>query len=251
MKEMGLQILPAIDLKNGRCVRLTQGREQEETVYADDPVETALRFVEEGAEQLHLVDLDGAFRGASANLKQVERIAQAVSIPLELGGGIRSLDDIQRVLDLGVSYVIIGTLAVKEPQRFEEALARHGDRLILGLDARNGRVAISGWVEVTELSDVEFAQLWRERGVQRVIYTDIARDGMLTGPNLPALQRIAQQSKLRVTASGGVSSLADLKELQALEADGVDQVIVGKAIYENTLDLREACQWLQQRSSLP
>ena len=251
MKEMGLQILPAIDLKNGRCVRLTQGREQEETVYADDPVETALRFVEEGAEQLHLVDLDGAFRGASANLKQVERIAQAVSIPLELGGGIRSLDDIQRVLDLGVSYVIIGTLAVKEPQRFEEALARHGDRLILGLDARNGRVAISGWVEVTELSDVEFAQLWRERGVQRVIYTDIARDGMLTGPNLPALQRMAQQSNLRVTASGGVSSLADLKELQALEADGVDQVIVGKAIYENTLDLREACQWLQQRSSQP
>ena len=251
MKEMGLQILPAIDLKNGRCVRLTQGREQEETVYADDPVETALRFVEEGAEQLHLVDLDGAFRGASANLKQVERIAQVVSIPLELGGGIRSLDDIQRVLDLGVSYVIIGTLAVKEPQRFEEALARHGDRLILGLDARNGRVAISGWVEVTELSDVEFAQLWRERGVQRVIYTDIARDGMLTGPNLPALQRMAQQSNLRVTASGGVSSLADLKELQALEADGVDQVIVGKAIYENTLDLREACQWLQQRSSQP
>ena len=242
-----MKIIPAIDLKNGRCVRLLQGKEDQETVYEEDPVETALSFEEQGAEQIHLVDLDGAFRGESKNLEQVERIAQAVKVPLELGGGIRSLDDISRVFDLGVSFVIIGTIAVKNPKILEEAIQKFENQLILGLDAKDGKVAVSGWVEVTEFSDEEFANQWKQHGINRVIYTDIARDGMLTGPNLSSLRRMAISTGLKVTASGGVSSLDDLKQLVELERDGVDEVIVGKAIYERQLDLREACLWLNKR----
>ena len=244
-----MKIIPAIDLKNGRCVRLLQGKEDQETVYGEDPVETALSFEEQGAEQIHLVDLDGAFRGESKNLEQVERIAQAVKVPIELGGGIRSLDDISRVFDLGVNFVIIGTIAVKNPKVLEEALQKFENQLILGLDAKDGKVAVSGWVEVTEFSDEEFANQWKQHGINRVIYTDISRDGMLTGPNLSSLRRMAIATGLKITASGGVSSLDDLKQLVELERDGVDEVIVGKAIYERQLDLREACLWLNKRAA--
>ncbi|MGA0341620.1 MAG: 1-(5-phosphoribosyl)-5-[(5-phosphoribosylamino)methylideneamino]imidazole-4-carboxamide isomerase [bacterium] len=244
-----MKIIPAIDLKNGRCVRLLQGKEDQETVYGEDPVETALSFEEQGAEQIHLVDLDGAFRGESKNLEQVERIAQAVKVPVELGGGIRSLDDISRVFDLGVNFVIIGTIAVKNPKVLEEAIQKFENQLILGLDAKDGKVAVSGWVEVTEFSDEEFANQWKQHGINRVIYTDISRDGMLTGPNLSSLRRMAIATGLKITASGGVSSLDDLKQLVELERDGVDEVIVGKAIYERQLDLREACLWLNKRAA--
>jgi len=244
-----VKIIPAIDLKNGRCVRLLQGKEDQETVYGEDPVETALSFEEQGAEQIHLVDLDGAFRGESKNLEQVERIAQAVKVPVELGGGIRSLDDISRVFDLGVNFVIIGTIAAKNPKVLEEAIQKFENQLILGLDAKDGKVAVSGWVEVTEFSDEEFANQWKQHGINRVIYTDISRDGMLTGPNLSSLRRMAIATGLKITASGGVSSLDDLKQLAELERDGVDEVIVGKAIYERQLDLREACLWLNKRAA--
>ena len=244
-----MKIIPAIDLKNGRCVRLLQGKEDQETVYGEDPVETALSFEDQGAEQIHLVDLDGAFRGESKNLQQVERIAQAVKVPLELGGGIRSSDDISRVFDLGVSFVIIGTIAVKNPKILEEAIQKFENHLILGLDAKDGKVAVSGWVEVTEFSDEEFANQWKQLGIDRVIYTDIARDGMLAGPNLSSLRRMATATRLKITASGGVSSLDDLKQLAELEQDGVDEVIVGKAIYERQLDLREACLWLNKNAA--
>jgi len=244
-----VKIIPAIDLKNGRCVRLLQGKEDQETVYGEDPVETALSFEEQGAEQIHLVDLDGAFRGESKNLEQVERIAQAVKVPIELGGGIRSLDDISRVFDLGVNFVIIGTIAAKNPKVLEEAIQKFENQLILGLDAKDGKVAVSGWVEVTEFSDEEFANQWKQHGINRVIYTDISRDGMLTGPNLSSLRRMAIATGLKITASGGVSSLDDLKQLVELERDGVDEVIVGKAIYERQLDLREACLWLNKRAA--
>ncbi|MGA0191286.1 MAG: 1-(5-phosphoribosyl)-5-[(5-phosphoribosylamino)methylideneamino]imidazole-4-carboxamide isomerase [bacterium] len=244
-----MKIIPAIDLKNGRCVRLLQGKEDQETVYGEDPVETALSFEEQGAEQIHLVDLDGAFRGESKNLEQVERIAQAVKVPVELGGGIRSLDDISRVFDLGVNFVIIGTIAAKNPKILEEAIKKFQNQLILGLDAKDGKVAVSGWVEVTEFSDEEFANQWKQHGINRVIYTDISRDGMLTGPNLSSLRRMAIATGLKITASGGVSSLDDLKQLVELERDGVDEVIVGKAIYERQLDLREACLWLNKHAA--
>ncbi len=244
-----MKIIPAIDLKNGRCVRLLQGKEDQETVYGEDPVETALSFEEQGAEQIHLVDLDGAFRGESKNLEQVERIAQAVKVPIELGGGIRSLDDISRVFDLGVNFVILGTIAAKNPKVLEEAIQKFENQLILGLDAKDGKVAVSGWVEVTEFSDEEFANQWKQHGINRVIYTDISRDGMLTGPNLSSLRRMAIATGLKITASGGVSSLDDLKQLAELERDGVDEVIVGKAIYERQLDLREACLWLNKHAA--
>ena len=244
-----MKIIPAIDLKNGRCVRLLQGKEDQETVYGEDPVETALSFEEQGAEQIHLVDLDGAFRGESKNLEQVERIAQAVKVPVELGGGIRSLDDISRVFDLGVNFVIIGTIAAKNPKVLEEAIQKFENQLILGLDAKDGKVAVSGWVEVTEFSDEEFANQWKQHGINRLIYTDISRDGMLTGPNLSSLRRMAIATGLKITASGGVSSLDDLKQLVELERDGVDEVIVGKAIYERQLDLREACLWLNKHAA--
>ena len=244
-----MKIIPAIDLKNGRCVRLIQGKEDKETVYGEDPVEKALSFEAQGAEQIHLVDLDGAFRGESKNLKQVERIARSVKVPLELGGGIRSLDDISRVFDLGVSFVIIGTIAVKNPKILEGAIQRFGNQLILGLDAKDGKVAVSGWVEITEFSDEEFAIQWKQLGINRVIYTDIARDGMLKGPNLSSLQRMAISTGLKATASGGVSSLDDIKQLAELERDGVDEVIVGKAIYERQLDLKEACLWLNKHAA--
>jgi phosphoribosylformimino-5-aminoimidazole carboxamide ribotide isomerase len=233
-------ILPAIDLRQGRCVRLLQGRKQDETVYDHDPAAVAERFVAAGAQRLHLVDLDGAFRGQGANLASIQEIVRRTRIPVQVGGGLRTREDIRRMLDLGVASVIIGTMAVKHPQELETALQEQsGEPLILGIDSRNRKIAVEGWQEDTELDDTEFALHWKERGVQRVVFTDIARDGMLTGPNLDALRDMAQRTGLKVTASGGVSSAEDLLQLQKLEADGVDQVIVGKAIYEGRIDLAE------------
>ena len=233
-------ILPAIDLRQGRCVRLLQGREQDETVYDHDPAAVAERFATTGAQRLHLVDLDGAFRGQGANLASIQEIVRRIRIPVQVGGGLRTREDVRRMLDLGVASVIIGTMAVKHPQELETALQEQpGEQLILGIDSRNRKIAVEGWQEGTELDDTEFAKHWRERGVQRVVFTDIARDGMLTGPNLDALRDMGQRTGLKVTASGGVSSTEDLVQLRELAADGVDQVIVGKAIYEGRIDLAE------------
>ena len=233
-------ILPAIDLRQGRCVRLLQGREQDETVYDHDPVAVAERFATTGAQRLHLVDLDGAFRGQGANLASIQEIVQRIRIPVQVGGGLRTREDVRRMLDLGVASVIIGTMAVKHPQELETALQEQpGEQLILGIDSLNRKVAVEGWQEGTELDDTEFAKHWRERGVQRVVFTDIARDGMLTGPNLDALRDMGQRTGLKVTASGGVSSAEDLVQLRELAADGVDQVIIGKAIYEGRVNLAE------------
>ena len=233
-------ILPAIDLRQGHCVRLLQGREQDETVYDHDPAAVAERFAAIGAQRLHLVDLDGAFRGQGANLASIQKIVRRIQIPVQVGGGLRTREDVRRMLDLGVASVIIGTMAVKHPQELETALQEQpGEQLILGIDSLNRKVAVEGWQEGTELDDTEFAKHWRERGVQRVVFTDIARDGMLTGPNLDALRDMGQRTGLKVTASGGVSSAEDLVQLRELEADGVDQVIIGKAIYEGRVNLAE------------
>lgn len=233
-------ILPAIDLRQGHCVRLLQGREQDETVYDHDPAAVAERFAAIGAQRLHLVDLDGAFRGQGANLASIQEIVRRIQIPVQVGGGLRTREDVRRMLDLGVASVIIGTMAVKHPQELETALQEQpGEQLILGIDSLNRKVAVEGWQEGTELDDTEFAKHWRERGVQRVVFTDIARDGMLTGPNLDALRDMGQRTGLKVTASGGVSSAEDLVQLRELAADGVDQVIIGKAIYEGRVNLAE------------
>ena len=231
-------VLPAIDLKNGKCVRLRQGRMDQETVYGGDPAAMARQFVSEGAKMLHLVDLDGAFHGESGNLDSIRAIRQAVEIPLELGGGMRSMEDIEGMLELGVDSVIVGTLAVREPAVVESALERFGpERIQLGIDAREGKVSISGWYEETALDAVEFGRDWRQKGIERIIFTDIARDGMLTGPNTQATRNFARETGAKVTASGGISALADVKEICGLEPDGVERVIIGKAIYEGAVKL--------------
>ncbi|MCZ6627956.1 MAG: 1-(5-phosphoribosyl)-5-[(5-phosphoribosylamino)methylideneamino]imidazole-4-carboxamide isomerase [SAR324 cluster bacterium] len=233
-------VLPAIDLKDGNCVRLVQGRADRETVYGTDPAAVARRFADEGAQMLHLVDLDGAFSGKTANLEAIAAIRAAVTLPLELGGGMRSLDDVAGMLELGIDSVILGTMAVRHPQIMEQALARFGSACIqLGVDARGGKVSVQGWAEDTALDAVQFARSWRERGVQRAVFTDISRDGMMSGPNLEATRAFAAQTGLRVTASGGVSSPEDLLRLAELEDCGVDRAIVGKAIYEGAVQLSQ------------
>ena len=233
-------LIPAIDLKNDRCVSLLQGEADTETVYSDDPASMARSFEDAGAKRLHLVDLDGAFQGKGANLASIRSILKNISIPVQLGGGLRSFENIVQMFELGVSSVIVGTMAVKNPDVLEEVIQRFsGDKVILGIDVRNRKVSIEGWQEGTEIDDVEFALHWKMLGIQRVVFTDIARDGMLSGPNLEALGDFARRTGLKIVASGGVSSMEDLELLKTLEEDGVDQIISGKAIYEGKLDLKE------------
>lgn len=243
-------IYPAIDLRGGRCVRLQQGDFARETVYADDPVEAAGRWAAEGAAWLHVVNLDGALgRSGEANLAALARIRRAVDLPIQFGGGLRSLEDVDRVLGLGVARVILGTVAIREPEVVREALARYGaERIAVGIDARDGRVAVAGWTDVSEVGAVDLGRRMAALGVQRVVYTDVARDGMLTGPNVPATAALARETGLRVIASGGVSSLDDLEQLAAHAADGIDGVIVGMALYEGRLTLPEALALLGEAS---
>ena len=233
-------LIPAIDLKDGRCVRLLQGEADAQTIYSNDPVEMAISFEDAGAKRLHLVDLDGAFRGKGANMASIRSILKNISIPVQLGGGLRNAENIEQMFELGVSSVIVSTMAVKNSEVLEEIILRYsGKRIFLGVDARNRKVSIEGWQEGTEIDDVELALLWKKHGIQRIVFTDIARDGMLSGPNLEALGDFARRTGLKIVASGGVSSMEDLELLKTLEKDGVDQVICGKAIYEGKLNLKE------------
>ena len=233
-------LIPAIDLKDGRCVRLLQGEADAQTIYSNDPVEMAISFEDAGAKRLHLVDLDGAFQGKGANMASIRSILKNISIPVQLGGGLRNAENIEQMFELGVSSVIVSTMAVKNSEVLEEIILRYsGKRIFLGVDSRNRKVFIEGWQEGTEIDDVELALLWKKHGIQRIVFTDIARDGMLSGPNLEALGDFARRTGLKIVASGGVSSMEDLELLKTLEKDGVDQVISGKAIYEGKLNLKE------------
>ena len=233
-------LIPAIDLKDGHCVRLLQGEADAETIYSNDPVEMAISFGDAGAKRLNLVDLDGAFRGKGANMASIRSILKNISIPVQLGGGLRNAENIEQMFELGVSSVIVSTMAVKNSEVLEEIILRYsGKRIFLGVDARNRKVSIEGWQEGTEIDDVELALRWKNHGIQRIVFTDIARDGMLSGPNLEALGDFARRTGLKIVASGGVSSMEDLELLKTLEKDGVDQVISGKAIYEGKLNLKE------------
>ena len=239
-------LIPAIDLRNGFCVRLLQGESDKETVYSNDPAAMAVTFEEAGAKRLHLVDLDGAFQGEGANISSIRSILKNISIPVQIGGGLRTEEDIDRMLALGVSAVIVGTMAVKHPDVLEKLLKKYTDeQIILGIDARNRKVSIEGWKECTEIQDVEFALRWKNSGIKRVVFTDISRDGMLSGPNLVALREMAQHTGLKIVASGGISSIEDLEQLKTLEPNGVDQAISGKAIYEGKIDLKRAFKCLQ------
>ena len=230
-----MQILPAIDLRGGKCVNLVQGIASQETIFSDAPVEMALRWEAEGAEYLHLVDLDGAFQGESANLHIVIQIIAELGIPIQLGGGIRSMEQLRTVLALGVDRAILGTVALKQPGLVKQACAKYGARVAVGIDARDGRVATDGWLEVSKKSAVEFAQEMSE--VQTFIYTDIKSDGMLKGPNVDATADIINAVPADVIASGGVTSLADIAALKQVGASGA---IIGRALYTGDLTLSDA-----------
>ncbi|EIF42593.1 1-(5-phosphoribosyl)-5-[(5-phosphoribosylamino)methylideneamino] imidazole-4-carboxamide isomerase [gamma proteobacterium BDW918] len=234
-------IIPAIDLKDGHCVRLRQGEMDDATVYGSDPVEMAARWVKEGCRRLHLVDLNGAFEGKPMNGEAVSAIAKAYpNLPIQIGGGIRSLHTIEQYLDAGVNYVIIGTKAVKEPKFVAEACKAFPGSVIVGLDAKDGLVATDGWAEVSTLLATELAKRFEQDGVDSIVYTDIARDGMMQGVNIDATVAMAKASGLPVIASGGVTNMDDIRALQAVADAGILGAITGRAIYEGELDLREA-----------
>jgi phosphoribosylformimino-5-aminoimidazole carboxamide ribotide isomerase len=232
-------LIPAIDLKNGQCVRLRQGRMDDVTVFSDDPVTVAKRWADEGAERLHVVDLDGAIKGQPVNLKVVEQIAEAVKIPVQIGGGVRDEETVQRYLNAGVAYIIIGTKAVNTPHFLRDLCIEYPRHIIVGLDAKDGRVALNGWAKVTNHDVVEMAQHCERDGVEAIIYTDIGRDGMMNGFNAASTQKLAKAVNTPVIASGGVSSLDDIRVLREIEPDGVTGAIIGRALYEGGLSFKD------------
>ncbi|MCG6551248.1 MAG: 1-(5-phosphoribosyl)-5-[(5-phosphoribosylamino)methylideneamino]imidazole-4-carboxamide isomerase [Candidatus Magnetominusculus sp. LBB02] len=231
-------IIPAIDLKGGQCVRLLQGRKEDVTKYSDDPVETARRWVADGAELIHIVDLDGAFTGQQSNLQSIENIRKAVSVQLEVGGGIRDLERIKLLCSIGIDKIILGTVAIKDPALLRQACQQFPGKIVVGIDAKKGMVAIKGWEEVTETPASSLAKAVEAAGAAGIIYTDIAKDGMLMGPNLEATAEIAGLVKIPVTASGGVASLKDIAALMRIE--GLYGIITGKAVYSGAISLSEA-----------
>ena len=237
-------IIPAIDLRNGQCVRLTQGRKRDVKVYDSDPVEVARGFEDAGAHALHVVDLDGAFREKESPNRQVaRRIIEALNIPVQFGGGLRAESDIRQMIECGAERVIVGTLAAEEPETLKSFLSVFGARVVVGIDARDGLVLTHGWEEQGGVSATELAKRMAGLGVSRIIYTDVARDGMLEGVNVEQTRAVADAAGIPVTASGGVSSLADIERLKLVSsASGVDSVIVGKALYEGRFTLREALE---------
>lgn len=244
---MSIFIIPAIDLRDGRCVRLTQGRKDNATVYDGDPIEITRSYEASGAQMIHIVDLDGAFSNPNSRNRQVlRRIISRIRIPLQFGGGLRSLDDVAQVVELGVARVVIGTLAVEAPKSLDQALRLFGaNRIAVGIDARNGQVLTRGWERDGQTSALELAKRVAALGVERIVYTDIARDGMLTGVNIEQTCAIARESGLKVTAAGGVSSLEDIERLMnavrgKAGAWRIDSLIIGKAIYEGRFTLEEA-----------
>lgn len=232
-----MNIWPAIDLRNGKCVRLQQGDYSRETVFGDDPVAMAQRWVSEGAEQLHLVDLDGAREGHWANRTAVEAVVSAVAVPCQLGGGIRDEQTIAQLFEIGVSRVVIGTKAIKEPDWFRAMCRKYPEQIVLGIDARDGCVATDGWLETSTMTAIDLAQQFNEEPVAAIVYTDIAKDGMLAGPNLLAMGQMKQASSFPVVASGGVTTSDDVRELAGLQLDGC---IIGRTLYEGKLELSEA-----------
>ena len=237
-------LIPAIDLKDGRCVRLRQGDLQDETVFSENPEKVARHWLEMGAERIHLVDLNGAVAGKPQNAAAVRAIVDAVGseVPVQLGGGIRSLETIERYLDSGVSYVIIGTAAVKSPGFLHDACNAFPGQVIVGLDARDGKVATDGWSKLTKHEVVDLARKFEGYGIEGIIYTDIGRDGMLTGVNIDATVKLAQAVSVPVYASGGVNDLDDIDKLLAVESEGVQGVILGRSLYEGTLDFAAALE---------
>ncbi len=232
-----MEVIPAIDLKGGKCVRLYQGDYRQETVFSEEPIEIARRWQSLGARRLHIVDLDGAAKGELCHISLIEEIARAVPIPLQLGGGLRRIEAIAQALELGVACAILGTAAIEDHALIQEACNRFGNRIIVSIDARDGYVATHGWQERTEVTAIELVQRMASLGVERLIYTDIARDGTLTEPNFDAVAELVAKTSLPIIAAGGIASLEHLKKLFRI---GVEGAIVGRAIYTGDIDLKQA-----------
>ena len=243
-------IIPAVDIKNGKCVRLLQGRMDDETVYSDDPHAMASKWTRLGAQLIHVIDLDGAFTKAPQNTKSIRKILESVNVPIQLGGGIRNEETAHMYLEMGVKRVIIGTGAIKKPEFVKTICKSYPGQIVVGIDARNGKVAIDGWTQTTPIEAIELAKEFEDCGVAAINFTDIHRDGMQTGPNLEATLRLAEAVSIPVVASGGVSSIEDIKNLLPLEAAGVSGVIVGKALYSGKLDLKAALDLTGQNTFL-
>ncbi len=233
-------VIPAVDIKGGKCVRLLQGRKDAETVFSDDPAAMAARWEAAGAALIHVIDLDGAFEKEPRNVAAIERIVASVQAGIQVGGGIRSEETIEMYLEMGVSRVIIGTEAIRRPAMVERACRRFPGRIVVGIDARDGMVAVEGWTLTTRVEAVDLGRRFEDCGVAAINFTDIHRDGMQTGPNIEATRRMAEALSIPIVASGGVSTLADIRNLLPLEPLGVAGVITGRAIYSGTLDLHEA-----------
>ena len=237
-----MEVIPAIDLKGGRCVRLLQGDFDKETVFSTDPGAVAQGWEQAGAPRIHVVDLEGAASGRPENAEAVARILKSVDIPVQLGGGVRNMETLEGWLDKGVQRVVLGTAAVEDPDFLQEALRRFGESVVVGIDARDGRVAASGWKRTTEVDAIELIERMKGFGARRIIYTDISRDGMLSGPNLESVRQVVSSTKVPVIASGGVSTIEHLKSLREL---GVEGAIVGRALYTGDVNLREAIQTVE------
>jgi phosphoribosylformimino-5-aminoimidazole carboxamide ribotide isomerase len=241
----GMILIPAIDLKQGQCVRLRQGNREDSTVFSDDPVSMAGKWVTQGAKRLHLVDLDGAFEGQPVNADVIESISSEYpDLPIQIGGGIRTVDTVEAYLAAGVNYVIIGTQAVKNPEFVTELCAEFPGHVIVGIDAKNGMVAVQGWAESSGHSALDLAKRFEDQGVASIVYTDISRDGMMQGVNVEATRQLAEAISIPVIASGGVTNLDDIKRLNEVKSSGIEGVIIGRALYERTINLSEAQSYI-------
>ncbi|WP_457677752.1 1-(5-phosphoribosyl)-5-[(5-phosphoribosylamino)methylideneamino]imidazole-4-carboxamide isomerase [Thermovibrio sp.] len=234
------EVIPAVDIKGGRCVRLYQGRADTEKVYFENPVEVAKRWEEEGAPRIHVVDLDGAFEGVPKNIKVVEEIVKAVKVPVQFGGGVRTLKALKELFKIGVDRVVVGTVAVEEPELFNQMVSAYPGRLVVGIDAKDGMATTRGWVEVSNLRATELAKRFEDKPIWGFVYTDISRDGTLTSPNFKEVEIFASSTSKPVIASGGVARVEDLIRLSKI--NGVAGAIVGKALYEGRVNLREALE---------
>lgn len=234
-----MRIYPAIDIKDGKCVRLFKGRFDDVTVYGDSPAEMAKKWESQGGEYIHVVDLDGALKGHGVNAEKIKEICESVNVPVQTGGGIRSMADIEAKLACGISRVIIGTKAVSDSEFIKEAVKKYGDKIVIGIDAKDGMVAVEGWEKTSDFTAVEFSKKMADLGVKTIVYTDIATDGTLAGPNVEAMREMAAAVDADIIASGGVGSLEDIL---SLKDTGVEGVIVGKALYTDRVDLKEAIE---------
>lgn len=233
------ELIPAVDMKGGKCVRLQEGVASRSTEYGSDPAEMARHWESLGASRLHLVDLDGAFTGQAAHLQIARDIFQSLKIPVEFGGGLRSLEQIETMFDLGSDRVILGTVAIDNPHLVEEAVKRHPGSVIVGIDARKGMVALRGWVDVTSVSAATLALKMKELGVERIIYTDVARDGMLTGVNFEETENLCRQTGMKIIGSGGVAAIDDVRRLWEIRDCGIEGVILGRALYDRKIDFED------------